>query len=165
MQGITTFLWFDDQAEEAANYYVGLFKEMGREDSEVTSIARYGPAASQAANRPEGSVMSVSFRLDGQEFGSVNGGPIFPFTEAVSLVVNCRTQEEIDGFWERLTDGGEEGPCGWCKDRYGLSWQVVPSEMERMIQEGDPKVSDRVMAEVHTMKKLDLATLERAARG
>jgi len=164
MQGVTTFLWFDDQAEEAAEFYVGLFKDMGREDSAVTSVARYGAAGAEASGQPEGSVMSVSFRLDGQEFGSVNGGPIFPFTEAVSLVVNCATQEEIDGFWERLTDGGEEGPCGWCKDRYGLSWQVVPYEMEQALRK-DPEVADRVMAEVLKMKKLDLATLERAARG
>ena len=165
MQGITTFLWFDDQAEEAAEYYVRVFREMGREDSAVTSVARYGASGAAAANRPEGSVMSVSFRLDGQDFGSVNGGPIFPFTEAISLVVNCSTQEEIDGFWERLTDGGEEGPCGWCKDRHGLSWQIVPYELEQIIQAGDPEVSDRVMAEVLMMGKLDLATLERAAQG
>jgi len=165
MQGITTHLWFDDQAEEAANHYVSIFKAMGREDSEVTTVVRYGPSAAQAAGRPEGSVMSVWFRLDGQEFGSVNGGPIFPFTEAVSLMVGCATQEEIDGFWERLTDGGEEGPCGWLKDRYGLSWQVVPADLERMMQDDDSERAERVMAAVLQMKKLDLATLERAAQG
>ena len=165
MQGITTHLWFDDQAEEAADHYVSIFKAMGREDSEVTTVSRYGPSGAQAAGRPEGSVMSVFFRLDGQVFGSVNGGPIFPFTEAVSLMVNCGTQEEIDGFWERLSDGGEEGPCGWLKDRYGLSWQVVPGGLERMMQEEDPERRERVMAAVLGMKKLDLAALQRAYDG
>jgi predicted 3-demethylubiquinone-9 3-methyltransferase (glyoxalase superfamily) len=162
MQGITTFLWFDDQAEEAANHYVSIFRDMGRADSEVTHVTRYGKSGANAAGRPAGSVMTVAFRLDGQEFGSINGGPLFPFTEAVSLVVNCTTQEEIDGFWERLSEGGEEGPCGWLKDRYGLSWQVVPSDIERMMQQGDPERADRVMAAVLGMKKLDIATLQRA---
>ena len=165
MQGITTFLWFDEQAEEAANHYVSTFKALGREDSEVTLVSRYGPSASQAAGRPEGSVFTVWFRLDGQEFGSLNGGPMFPFSEAVSLMVNCKDQAEIDGFWERLSEGGEEGPCGWLKDRYGVSWQVVPAEMERMMQEGDPERQERVMAAVLEMKKLDLATLQEAYEG
>jgi predicted 3-demethylubiquinone-9 3-methyltransferase (glyoxalase superfamily) len=165
VQGITTFLWFDEQAEEAANHYVSVFKAMGREDSEVTLVSRYGPAASQAAGRPEGSVFTVWFRLDGQEFGSLNGGPMFQFSEAISLMVNCKDQAEIDGFWERLSEGGEEGPCGWLKDRYGLSWQVVPAEMTRMMQQGDPEQQERVMAAVLEMKKLDLATLHQAFDG
>jgi predicted 3-demethylubiquinone-9 3-methyltransferase (glyoxalase superfamily) len=165
MQGITTFLWFDEQAEEAANQYVSIFKEMGREDSEVTLVSRYGPAASGAAGRPEGSVFTVWFRLDGQEFGSLNGGPLFPFSEAVSLMVNCDSQEEIDGFWKLLSDGGEEGQCGWLKDRYGLSWQIVPGEMTRMMQQGEPERQERVMAAVLKMGKLDLAELQRAYEG
>jgi predicted 3-demethylubiquinone-9 3-methyltransferase (glyoxalase superfamily) len=165
MKGITTFLWFDDRAEEAAHHYVSTFRVMGRQDSQVTLVSRYGAAGAQAAGRPEGSVMTVWFRLDGIEFGALNGGPMFPFSEAVSLMVNCDTQEEIDGFWERLSEGGEEGPCGWLKDRFGLSWQVVPGEMERMMQQGEPERQERVMAAVLQMKKLDLVTLQRAYEG
>jgi predicted 3-demethylubiquinone-9 3-methyltransferase (glyoxalase superfamily) len=165
MQGITTVLWFDEQAEEAANHYVSIFKAMGRDDSEVTLVSRYGKSASEAAGRPEGSVLTVWFRLDGQEFGCLNGGPLFPFSEAVSLMVNCQDQAEIDGFWERLSEGGEEGPCGWLKDKFGLSWQVVPGELERMMQQGDPEQQERAMAAVLGMKKLDLATIQRAYQG
>src|SRR3954454_15966706 len=165
MQGITTFLWFDDQAEEAANHYVSTFRAMGRENSEVTLVSRYGEAASQAAGRPEGSVFTVWFRLDGQELGSLNGGPMFPVSEGVSPVENCRDQAEIDGFWERLSEGGEEGPCGWLKDRFGLSWQVVPDDLTRMMQQGDPGQQERAMAAVLQMKKLDLATIRAAYDG
>ena len=117
MQRTTTFLWFDDQAEEAANHYVEIFRAMGHEDSGITTTSRYGKAGSNAAGRPVGSVMTVVFTLAGQEYIALNGGPEFRFNEAVSLVVNCDTQEEIDGFWERLSAGGEEGPCGWLKDQ------------------------------------------------
>ena len=164
-QKITPNLWFDDQAEEAANHYVEIFKAMGREDSEVTLVSRYGPSGAQAAGRPEGSVMSVWFRLDGQEFGSLNGGPLFPFTEAASLMVNCETQGEIDGFWERLSEGGEEGPCGWLKDRYGLSWQVTPAGFEEIMADADPARVNRAMQAMFGMKKLDLAALQAAADG
>jgi predicted 3-demethylubiquinone-9 3-methyltransferase (glyoxalase superfamily) len=165
MQRVTTFLWFDGEAEEAANHYVDIFRAMGHEDSEITTISRYGKAGSGAAGRPVGSVMTVVFTLAGQEHIALNGGPEFRFNEAMSLVVNCDTQEEIDGFWERLSAGGEEGPCGWLKDRYGLSWQVVPSEQERWIADDDPERSDRVMAAVLEMKKLDLDELRRAYEG
>ncbi len=162
MQGITPFLWFDDQAEEAANHYVSIFSSAGRDDSEITHVAHYTASGAKAAGRPEGSVMTVGFRLGGQDFMALNGGPLFPFTEAVSFAVNCETQEEVDHFWGRLSEGGEEGVCGWLKDRYGLSWQVVPAAMERMLHEGDPERNDRVMAAVLQMKKLDIETLRQA---
>jgi predicted 3-demethylubiquinone-9 3-methyltransferase (glyoxalase superfamily) len=165
MQRTTTFLWFEDQAEEAANHYVEIFRAMGQEDSGIATVSRYGKSSSEASGRPAGSVMTVVFTLAGQEYIALNGGPEFRFTEAVSLVVNCDTQEEIDGFWERIAAGGEEGPCGWLKDRYGLSWQVVPAEIERWLQEDDPERADRVMAAVLEMKKLDLAELQRASEG
>jgi predicted 3-demethylubiquinone-9 3-methyltransferase (glyoxalase superfamily) len=119
LKGITPFLWFDDQAEQAAKLYVSIFSSVGR-DSEITDVARYGGAGAQASGRPEGSVMTVAFRLGGHDFVALNGGPEFHFTEAVSLMVNCENQGEVDHFWERLSAGGEQGPCGWLKDRYGL---------------------------------------------
>ncbi len=162
MPGITPFLWFDDQAEEAAKRYVGIFSSLGRSDSAITEVSRYGGAGSEAAGRPEGSVMTVAFRLDGQDFVALNGGPEFHFTEAVSFLVNCETQEEVDGFWERLSEGGEQGPCGWLKDRYGLSWQVVPTALAEMLGDEDPQRAERVMAAMLQMKKIFIAELRRA---
>ena len=157
MQRITPFLWFDNQAEEAANFYVSVFK-----NSKVKQITHY---TGEEFSEKKGQVMTVSFELNGQEFTALNGGPQFKFTEAVSFVINCDTQEEIDYYWEKLTaDGGEEVQCGWLADKYGLSWQVVPTKFfDEWVK--DPAGLQRVMREVMKMKKLDLATLERAYEG
>jgi predicted 3-demethylubiquinone-9 3-methyltransferase (glyoxalase superfamily) len=162
MKGITPFLWFDEQAEEAAKQYVSIFSDVGGNDSQITGVTRYGGAGANAAGRPEGSVMTVGFRLDGQDFVALNGGPEFQFTEAVSLMVNCETQEEVDQLWEQLSEGGEQGPCGWLKDRYGLSWQIVPTALGQMLQDEDPKRAERVMAAMLQMKKIDIETLQQA---
>ena len=150
---ITPFLWFDTQAEEAARFYVSLF-----ENSKVLAIARYGEGGMGSV----GSVMTVDFQLAGQRFVALNGGPTFKFTEAVSFVVNCKDQKEIDYFWAKLGDGGRDIECGWLKDRYGLSWQVVPTALWKMVTDPDPARSARVMRALLQMKKLDLATLEAA---
>ena len=160
MQEITPFLWFDDKAEEAANFYVSLFK-----NSKVANIARYDEAGAKASGRPVGSVMVVDFQLEGQEFAALNGGPIFKFTEAVSFVVNCETQEEVDRFWEKLSEGGEEVQCGWLKDKYGLSWQVVPTVLTEMLKDKDPAKAKRVMEAMLQMKKIDIQTLKQAYDG
>ena len=160
MQKITTFLWFDGQAEEAAQHYVSIFK-----NSRIIGTTRYDEEASKAAGRPKGSVMTVEFELDGQRFTALNGGPHFKFTEAISLVVHCENQKEVDHFWEKLSAGGEEVQCGWLKDRYGLSWQVVPDVMLEMLQSKDPEKSRRAMAAMLTMKKLDIAALTKAYEG
>jgi predicted 3-demethylubiquinone-9 3-methyltransferase (glyoxalase superfamily) len=157
MQKITPFLWFDDKAEEAANFYVSIFK-----NSKVGGITRYGEEGEKAAGRPKGSVMTVEFQLDGQEFVGLNGGPHFKFTEAISLVVNCETQEEVDEFWEKLSEGGEKSRCGWLKDKYGLSWQVVPTVLGELYQSKDPEKSERVMKAMLQMDKLDIKTLKQA---
>ncbi len=150
---ITPMLWFDTQAEEAANYYVSIFK-----NSKVTGISRYGDTGPGA----KGSVMVAEFELDGQKFTALNGGPQFKFTEAISLVINCESQDEVDYYWEKLSgDGGQEVVCGWLKDKYGLSWQVVPVRVFELLK--DPAKSDQVMAAVMEMKKLDLGKLEEAA--
>jgi predicted 3-demethylubiquinone-9 3-methyltransferase (glyoxalase superfamily) len=125
-------------------------------------VTRYGAAGAEAAGRPEGSVMTVAFRLDGQDFVALNGGPQFQFTEAISLMVNCETQEEVDQLWERLSEGGEQGPCGWLKDRYGLSWQIVPTALGQMLRDEDSKRAERVMAAMLQMKKIDVQTLQQA---
>jgi predicted 3-demethylubiquinone-9 3-methyltransferase (glyoxalase superfamily) len=154
MQKITPFLWYDSQAEEAANFYVSIFK-----NSKLGNITRYNEESAKASGRPAGSVMTVDFQLDGQSFVALNGGSVFKLTEAVSFVINCATQEEIDYFWEKLTaDGGQEVECGWLKDKFGLSWQVVPVELTDLI-----KKSDKVLPALLQMKKLDLAELKRAA--
>jgi predicted 3-demethylubiquinone-9 3-methyltransferase (glyoxalase superfamily) len=146
-------LWFDNQAEEAANYYVSIFK-----NSKVTNISRYG----DTGPGPKGSVMVAEFELDGQKFTALNGGPQFKFTEAISLVVNCENQEEVDYYWEKLSgDGGQEVVCGWLKDKYGLSWQVCPVRVFELLS--DPATSDRVMAAVMEMKKIELSKIEKAA--
>jgi predicted 3-demethylubiquinone-9 3-methyltransferase (glyoxalase superfamily) len=153
MQKITPFLWFDGKAEEAANFYVSLFK-----NSKILRVSRYG----EAGPGPKGSVLTVSFQLNGQEFVALNGGPQFKFTEAVSFVVNCETQEEIDLYWEKLSEGGWKDQCGWLKDKYGLSWQVVPTVLGEMVSDPDPKRSNRVMEAILKMKKLDIQKLKQA---
>jgi len=160
MQKITPFLWYDDKAEEAANFYVSLFK-----NSKIGDIARYDEAGAKAAGRAKGSVMVIEFQLEGQEFVALNGGPHFKFTEAVSFVVNCETQQEVDKFWEKLSEGGEEGQCGWLKDKFGLSWQIVPTVLSRMQKDKDPQKSQRVMKAMLQMKKLDIQTLKQAYEG
>ena len=157
MQRITPFLWFDTQAEEAVNFYVSIFK-----NSRIGSIAHYEEEAAKASGRPKGSVMTVAFELDGQEFIALNGGPLFKFTEAISLVVNCETQEEVDHFWKRLTAGGQEVQCGWLKDRFGVSWQVVPTVLGEMLQDKDRGKARRVMAAMLKMKKINIEALKKA---
>ena len=154
MTRITPCLWFDTEGEEAATFYVSLFK-----NSRITDVSRYG----EAGPRPAGTVMVVSFELDGQPFTALNGGPEFTFSEAISLQVDCQTQEEVDYYWDGLTAGGEEGPCGWLKDRYGVSWQVVPDALITLIQDPDPGRSQRAMAAMMTMKKIDIAAMQAAA--
>ena len=153
VQAITPFLWFDNKAEEAANFYVSIFK-----NSRVLSTTRYG----DAGPGPSGTAMTVSFLLDGQQFTALNGGPTFPFTPAISFVVNCETQVDVDEFWAKLTAGGNEGQCGWLTDRFGVSWQVVPAGLMELLKEPDPQKSTRVMNSLMQMKKLDLAALRRA---
>ena len=160
MQRITPFLWFDHQAEEAANFYVSIFRS-----SRIQGVTRYDEEGAKAAGRPKGSVMTVAFELDGQEFTALNGGPLFKFTEAMSLVVKCETQEEVDHFWERLSAGGQEVQCGWLKDKFGLSWQVVPTALVEMLQDKDPQKAKRVMAAMLKMIKIDIAALKRAYEG
>ncbi len=155
-QKITPFLWFDGNAEEAARYYVSIFK-----NSKITDTVLY----TGAEPGPKGTVMTIAFELDGQTFTGINGGPLFKFTEAVSFAVRCRDQAEIDEMWEKLSAGGEKGPCGWLKDKFGLSWQVVPDFLLETLAEGDSEKSARVMAEVMKMGKLDIATLKAAAAG
>ena len=153
MQKIIPFLWFDSQAEEAANFYVSIFK-----NSTIKSVSRYG----EGGPGLKGSVMSVTFQLEGQDFMALNGGPLFSFTPAVSFFVNCETQQEIDELWAKLTAGGEEVRCGWLKDKFGLSWQIIPTALGQMLQDPDPEKSKRVMQALMQMNKLDIATLKRA---
>src|SRR5437899_4966677 len=156
-QKITPFLWFDDQAEEAAKFYTSIFK-----NSRIGKIARYGEEGERIAGRPKGSVMTVEFQLEGQEFVALNGGPHFKFTEAISFVVNCKTQEEVDYFWSRLSAGGEESRCGWLKDKFGLSWQVVPTVLIEMLADKDAAKAKRVMHAMLQMDKIDIPTLKKA---
>ena len=154
MSKITPFLWFEDNAEEAMNFYVSVFK-----NSKVLGISRYG----EGAPRPAGMVMTASFELDGQEFIALNGGPEFKFTEATSFYVNCATQEEVDWYWDQLTaNGGEESQCGWLKDKFGLSWQIVPTTLGELLGDPDPVKGQRVMQAMLQMKKIDIAGLQRA---
>jgi predicted 3-demethylubiquinone-9 3-methyltransferase (glyoxalase superfamily) len=157
MQKITPHLWFDQQAEEAARFYTSLF-----EDSRMGSVTRYGEAESAIAGRPKGSVMTVTFELHGQQFVALNGGPLFKFSPAISFMVHCKTQEEVDRLWERLSEGGEQEQCGWLKDRYGVSWQIVPTALGEMLQDRDPERSQRVMRAMLQMKKLDVTALKQA---
>jgi predicted 3-demethylubiquinone-9 3-methyltransferase (glyoxalase superfamily) len=156
MQKITPFLWFDNQAEEAANFYVSIYK-----NSKILSISRYG----EAGPGPKGSAMTVVFQLDGEEFIALNGGPLFKFTEAISFVVNCETQQEVDEFWEKLSKDGEESRCGWLKDKYGLSWQIVPTILGKLMTDPDPQKSKRVMEAMLKMKKIVIDDLKRAYEG
>jgi predicted 3-demethylubiquinone-9 3-methyltransferase (glyoxalase superfamily) len=153
---ITPNLWFDTEGEEAANFYVSVFK-----NSRIVNVAHY----TEAGPRPAGTVMTVEFELDGQRFVAINGGPEFTFSEAISLQIDCADQEEVDFYWERLSEGGEEGPCGWLKDRYGLSWQVVPTGMDELFSDPDPERARRAMEAMFEMRKLDIATLRAAAAG
>jgi predicted 3-demethylubiquinone-9 3-methyltransferase (glyoxalase superfamily) len=155
-QRITPFLWFDSQAEEAANFYVSIFK-----NSKMGTVTRYGDTGPGL----KGSVMTVGFTLDGEEFTALNGGPQFPFTEAISFMVNCESQEEVDYFWEKLSAGGKEVQCGWLQDKFGLSWQIVPAEFFELISNGSQEQSDRVMAAMMQMVKMDLAKLKKAYNG
>ncbi len=150
MQKITPCLWFDDKIEEAVNFYVSVFK-----NSKIKQVTRYGKGA-----HPEGNVLTITFQLEGQDFMALNGGPAFHFTEAISLMVNCKDQQELDEMWDALSDGGEKVECGWLKDKYGLSWQIVPAILGDLMS--DPAKWDKVMAEVMTMQKLDIAKLQEA---
>jgi len=162
IQKITPCLWFDDQAEEAAKFYTAIFN-----NSKITSITRYGEAGHEVHGRPAGTVMVVAFELDGQTFTALNGGPMFKFNEAISFQVNCKTQEEVDYYWERLSEGGDKKAqqCGWLKDRYGASWQVVPTVLPEMLTGCDYEKSQRVMKAMLQMKKIDIEELERAYDG
>jgi predicted 3-demethylubiquinone-9 3-methyltransferase (glyoxalase superfamily) len=148
-------LWFDDRAEEAAKFYASIFK-----NSKIGKVARYGESGARASGRPAGSVMTVDFELDGRKFVALNGGPVFKFNESVSFIVNCETQAEIDHYWDELSAGGEEVRCGWLKDKFGVSWQVVPAVLPKLMQ--GPR-AEKVMAAILTMRKLDIAALQRAA--
>jgi predicted 3-demethylubiquinone-9 3-methyltransferase (glyoxalase superfamily) len=159
---IAPCLWFDDQAEGAATFYTSIFK-----NSKIIKVSRYGEAGQEIHKRPPGSVMTVAFELDGQPFTALNGGPVFKFNEAISFQVNCETQEEVDYYWEKLSAGGDENAkqCGWLKDKYGVSWQVVPNALAEMISDPDYEKSQRVMTAMLQMKKLDIAELKRAHAG
>jgi predicted 3-demethylubiquinone-9 3-methyltransferase (glyoxalase superfamily) len=157
MQKIMPCLWFDGQAEEAVNFYVSIFK-----DATIKSITRYGAAGAEAAGMPEGTVMTIAFQLRGQDFLALNGGPAFTFSPAISFIVNCRTQVEVDDLWEKLSEGGETQQCGWLRDRYGVSWQIVPVELTEMIQDKDPGKAERVMRAMLQMDKIDIQRLEQA---
>jgi len=153
---ITPFLWFDKEAEEAANFYVSVFPS-----SKLGRIARYG----EAGPGEPGAVMTVEFELNGLRFVALNGGPQYKFTEAVSFFINCETQEEVDNYWEKLSEGGEEGPCGWLKDRYGLSWQVVPTVLLELLNDPDQEKAQRVMSAMLQMRKIEIGPLQRAYEG
>ena len=154
MQKLTPCLWFDTEGEDAANFYTSVFP-----NSKISEIARYG----SAGPRDEGTVMTVSFELDGQEFVALNGGPDFKFSEAVSFQVSCKDQEEVDAYWSKLSESGEEGPCGWLKDKFGLSWQIVPTALPELLSNPDKEKAQRVMAAMLEMKKIEIDELERAA--
>jgi predicted 3-demethylubiquinone-9 3-methyltransferase (glyoxalase superfamily) len=154
MPKITPCLWFDTEGEDAAKLYTSVFP-----NSRIVDVARYG----EGAPRPAGTVMTVTFELDGQRFLALNGGPEFAFSEAVSFQVDCQTQDEVDAYWNALGDGGEEGPCGWLKDRYGLSWQIVPARLSELLSDPDREKSRRVMQAMLSMKKIEIDALERAA--
>lgn len=156
VQKITPFLWFDQQAEEAARFYASIFP-----NSRIVKVSRYGAAGPG----PPGSVMTVEFQLQGQSFVALNGGPMFKFTEAISFVVNCETQDEVDRYWAKLSDGGAEVQCGWLRDRFGLSWQIVPTMLAELVGGSDPAKSQRAMQAMFTMKKLDIAALKEAYDG
>ena len=157
MQKITSFLWFDNQAEEAVRFYTSIFK-----NSKIGKITHYGEAGAEATGRQKGSVMTVTFQIEGQEFVALNGGPYFTFSPAISYMVNCQTQEEVDELWEKLIEGGEMVQCGWLKDKYGVSWQIVPRVLIEMLQDKEEQKSERVMKAMLQMKKIDVKTLKQA---
>ena len=159
LQKITPFLWFENQAEQAVKFYTSIFK-----NSRIGKIARYDKAAEKASGRPVGSVMTVEFQLEGQDFIALNGGPHFKFTEAISFVVSCKTQAEVDRYWNRLSAGGKEVQCGWLKDKYGLSWQIVPTVLGELLSDKDAAKSQRVMEAMLKMVKLDIRKLKQAGR-
>ena len=161
-QKITPFLWFDNEAEEAAGFYTSIFP-----DSSIVNITHYEEEGAKASGRPRGTVMTVVFQLAGQEFVALNGGPCFKFTEAISFVVNCESQDEVDHYWKRLSEGGDDSAqqCGWLKDRYGVSWQIVPTILTELFANPDPEKSRRVMKAMLQMKKIDIQTLKQAAEG
>jgi len=159
-QRVTPFLWFDDKAEDAANFYTSIFK-----NSKIGDIVRYDEEAAKPTGRQPGSVMVIEFQIDGQDFVALNGGPMFKFTEAISLVVNCETQEEVDYYWSKLSAGGEESRCGWLKDKFGLSWQIVPVALTEMLKDKAAVRAKRVMHAMLQMDKIDLPTLKRAYEG
>ena len=160
MQKITAFLWFDDNAEEAVGFYTSIFK-----NSKVMTITHYGEEGAEASGRPQGTVMTMAFQLDGQDFVALNGGPYFKFTEAISFVVNCESQDEIDYYWEKLSGGGDEKAhqCGWLKDKYGVSWQIIPAMLGELLNDPDPDKSRRAMKALLGMKKIDIETLKKAS--
>ena len=162
VQPITPCLWFDTQAEEAARYYTGIFK-----NSKITSISRYTEAGREVHGKPPGTVLTVAFELNGQPFTALNGGPVFKFNEAISFQIMCRTQEEVDHYWNKLSEGGDKNAqqCGWLKDKYGVSWQVVPTVLSEMMADPDQKKSGRAMQAMLQMKKIDIAALKRAYDG
>jgi predicted 3-demethylubiquinone-9 3-methyltransferase (glyoxalase superfamily) len=160
VQKITPDLWFDNSAEEAAKFYTSIFK-----NSKIIHVARYGEAAAKVSGRPKGTVMTVIFELEGQRFMALNGGPVFKFSPAISFLVNCETQEEVDNLWEKLSEGGEKEQCGWLKDKFGVSWQVVPNILGEMLQDKDAKKSERVMEAMLQMKKIDIEGLKKAYAG
>jgi predicted 3-demethylubiquinone-9 3-methyltransferase (glyoxalase superfamily) len=161
-QKITSCLWFDNQSEEAVAFYTGIFR-----NSRILNISRYGEAGREMHGKPAGSVMTIAFELDGQVFTALNGGPVFKFNEAISFQVNCETKEEVDYYWEKLSEGGDESAqqCGWLKDKYGASWQVVPSVLPEMMRDPNPEKSGRVMEAMLRMKKIDIDELKRAYAG
>ena len=162
MKKIAPCLWFDGQAEEAAKFYTGIFP-----NSKITAVSRYGEVGQEIHGRPPGSVMTVAFELDGQPFTALNGGPTFTFSEAISFQISCANQQELDSYWERLSQGGNEAAqvCGWLKDKFGVSWQVIPATLNIMMQDPDTEKSGRVMGALLQMKKLDIAALQRAYLG
>ena len=157
MQKITPCLWFDDKAEDAAKFYVSIFK-----NSKLGQVTRYGDSGSQISGKPKGSVMTVTFEIEGQEFVALNGGPLFKFTEAVSFMVKCESQQDIDEMWSKLSEGGEEGPCGWLKDKYSLSWQILVPEWDEMLRDKDSEKSELVMTAILQMSKPDMQRVRQA---
>lgn len=157
MQKITPFLWFEDQAEAAVNFYISVFR-----DSRIVNVTRYGAAGAEAAGRPKGTVMTIVFQLEGEEFIALNGGPAFAFSPAISFVVKCGTQEQVDRLWDKLSQGGEALQCGWLQDKYGVSWQIVPTILGEMLSDKDSAKTERVMRAMLQMNKLDINTLKKA---
>jgi predicted 3-demethylubiquinone-9 3-methyltransferase (glyoxalase superfamily) len=160
MKSVYPCLWFDNQAEEAVNFYTGIFK-----DSKIGTVTRYGESGAKSSGQKEGSIMTIDFELNGQRYLALNGGPIFKFTPAISMIVSCDTQEEIDYYWAKLSEGGGEVECGWLTDKYGMSWQVVPSMMDEVFRDKDEAKKDRFMAALVKMKKLEIEPLKKALAG